>query len=32
MDSEGFYTSILDLLEDPDETGEVQELLEWWNR
>jgi hypothetical protein len=31
-DSETFYTSILDLLEDPEETEEVDELLAWWNR
>jgi hypothetical protein len=31
-DSERFYTSILDLLEDPDEAGEVDSLLQWWDR
>lgn len=31
-DSERFYSSILDLLEDPDETKEVDDLLAWWNR
>ncbi|KAG1849815.1 hypothetical protein C8R48DRAFT_613879 [Suillus tomentosus] len=31
-DSETFYHSLLDLLEDPDEQGEVTELLVWWNR
>ena len=31
-DSERFYSSVLDLLEDPDELDEVNELLEWWNR
>jgi len=31
-DSETFYTSILDLLEDDDEKEEVKELLTWWNR
>ncbi|KAG0708538.1 hypothetical protein DFH29DRAFT_979255 [Suillus ampliporus] len=31
-DSETFYHSLLDLLEDPDEHGEVTELLLWWNR
>ncbi|KAG1869088.1 hypothetical protein C8R48DRAFT_771259 [Suillus tomentosus] len=31
-DSETFYHSLLDLLEDPDECGEVTELLLWWNR
>ena len=31
-DSELFYNSILDLLEDPDECAEVDDLLSWWNR
>ncbi|KAG1806688.1 uncharacterized protein HD556DRAFT_1428723 [Suillus plorans] len=31
-DSETFYHSLLDLLEDPDESKEVDELLIWWNR
>ncbi|KAG1844984.1 hypothetical protein F4604DRAFT_1884361 [Suillus subluteus] len=31
-DSETFYHSLLDLLEDPDERGEVVDLLVWWNR
>ncbi|KAG1892479.1 hypothetical protein F4604DRAFT_1551645, partial [Suillus subluteus] len=31
-DSEMFYHSLLDLLEDPDESKEVDELLMWWNR
>ncbi|KAG2092132.1 uncharacterized protein F5147DRAFT_657752 [Suillus discolor] len=31
-DSETFYHSLLDLLEDPDERGEVTDLLVWWNR
>jgi len=31
-DSETFYTSILSLLEDPDEKEEVDALLTWWNR
>ncbi|KAG2108986.1 uncharacterized protein F5147DRAFT_745644 [Suillus discolor] len=31
-DSETFYHSLLDLLEDPDESREVDELLMWWNR
>jgi len=29
---ERFYTSILDLLDDPDEKDEVDQLLMWWNR
>ena len=31
-DSEHFYTSILDLLDDTDEKDEVDQLLMWWNR
>ncbi|KAG1738830.1 uncharacterized protein EDB91DRAFT_1237634 [Suillus paluster] len=31
-DSEMFYHSLLDLLEDPDERMETTELLLWWNR
>ncbi|KIJ09521.1 hypothetical protein PAXINDRAFT_17395 [Paxillus involutus ATCC 200175] len=31
-DSERFYTSILQLLDDPDEVDEVDQLLTWWNR
>ncbi|KAG1850564.1 hypothetical protein C8R48DRAFT_613481 [Suillus tomentosus] len=31
-DSETFYHSLLDLLEDTDESKEVDELLVWWNR
>ena len=31
-DSERFYTSILDLLDDTDEKDEVDQLLMWWNR
>ena len=31
-DSETFYSSILDLLEDPLEQEEVQDLLTRWNR
>lgn len=31
-DSHRFYTSMLDLLEDPDEKKEVDELFVWWNR
>ncbi|KAG1763204.1 hypothetical protein EV702DRAFT_1182809 [Suillus placidus] len=30
--SETFYHSLLDLLEDPEESKEVNELLVWWNR
>lgn len=29
-DSENFYLSILDLLEDPDESQEVADLIIWW--
>ena len=31
-DSERFYNSILELLEDPDEKDEVDQLMGWWNR
>ncbi len=31
-DSERFYNSILEILEDPDEAVEVNALLTWWNR
>ncbi|KAG1777572.1 hypothetical protein EV702DRAFT_969467 [Suillus placidus] len=31
-DSETFYHSLLDLLEDPEECKEVDELLIWWNQ
>ncbi|KAG2141304.1 hypothetical protein DEU56DRAFT_734239 [Suillus clintonianus] len=31
-DSEMFYHSLLDLLEDTEESLEVDELLTWWNR
>ncbi|KAG2051253.1 hypothetical protein BDR06DRAFT_983656 [Suillus hirtellus] len=31
-DSETFYHSLLDLLEDPEECKEVDELQTWWNR
>ena len=31
-DSERFYNSILELLDDPDEKGEVNQLMAWWNR
>ena len=30
-DSERFYDSILELLEDWDEQQEVKDLLKWWN-
>ena len=31
-DSERFYNSILELLEDLDEKDEVNQLMAWWNR
>lgn len=31
-DSETFYQSLLELLDDPDEAFEVDELMVWWNR
>ena len=31
-DSERFYNSILELLEDPDEKDEVKQLMTWWNQ
>ncbi|KAH7917216.1 hypothetical protein BV22DRAFT_1108609 [Leucogyrophana mollusca] len=31
-DSERFYNSILELLEDPEEKDEVDQLMTWWNR
>lgn len=31
-DSERFYISIVELLDDSDEKDEVQGLLHWWNR
>lgn len=31
-DSETFYNSILDFLEESDEQEEVNHLLTWWNR
>ena len=30
-DSEHFYNSILDLLDDTEEKGEVNQLMAWWN-
>lgn len=31
-DTELFYNSLLNLLDDADESNEVDELLGWWNR
>ena len=31
-DSEQFYNTILELLEDSDEKNEVDQLMGWWNR
>jgi hypothetical protein len=31
-DSETFYNSVLELLDDPFERDEVRELLGWWDR
>ncbi|TEB26890.1 hypothetical protein FA13DRAFT_1635440, partial [Coprinellus micaceus] len=31
-DSETFYTSVLELLEDPEEQDEVKPLMLWWNQ
>ena len=31
-DSERFYSSILELLEDLEEKDEVNQLMTWWNR
>jgi hypothetical protein len=31
-DSERFYNSLLEILEDPAEQKEVSVLLAWWNR
>lgn len=30
-DSEHFYDSTLEILEDPEEQQEVQALMKWWN-
>ena len=30
-DSERFYDSTLEILEDPEEQQEVQALIKWWN-
>jgi hypothetical protein len=32
MDSERFYLSLLDMLDDSRELSEVNALLKWWNR
>ena len=32
MDLEQFYTSLFDILKDPREKKEVDDLLGWWNR
>jgi len=31
-DSERFYNSLLEILDDPAEKKEVLDLLSWWNR
>ena len=31
-DSEHFYNSILELLDNPDKMEEVNQLLTWWNQ
>ena len=31
-ESETFYTTVLELLEEPEEQDEVKELLAWWNQ
>jgi hypothetical protein len=31
-DSERFFSSIVELFEDPEEKEEVEDLLVWWNR
>jgi hypothetical protein len=31
-DLETFYSSVVDLFDEPDEREEVKELLTWWNR
>jgi hypothetical protein len=30
-DSQRFYESVLEFLDDPEEAGEVDALLQWWN-
>ncbi|KAG2006250.1 hypothetical protein CC2G_002584 [Coprinopsis cinerea AmutBmut pab1-1] len=32
LDSEAFYITLLDLLEDPDEKEEITSLIDWWNQ
>ncbi|KAH6913749.1 hypothetical protein BKA70DRAFT_1095841 [Coprinopsis sp. MPI-PUGE-AT-0042] len=32
MDSETFYNSIIEFLEDPEEQKEADSLVEWWNK
>jgi len=32
MDSEWFYNSLLEIMDDLAETKEVQALLNWWNQ
>lgn len=31
-DSERFYLSVMNFLDDPEEIEEVSELLDWWDR
>jgi len=31
IDSEQFYESVLDFLDDPEEKEEVDDLINWWN-
>ncbi|KAG6906820.1 hypothetical protein DXG01_011812 [Tephrocybe rancida] len=31
-DSENFYSSLLETLEDPQNSTEVDELLAWWDK
>jgi hypothetical protein len=31
MDSEQFYKSVLNFLDDPGEKDEIADLLKWWN-
>lgn len=31
MDSEAFYNSVIEFLEDPDEQEEATALVDWWN-